>query len=640
MPAPFVVGQWVRAEKFYGRQGLIDEILDGNRDWLWLLGTRRIGKTSLLKQIEHLTSGPESQYFPLFWDFQGADSPDELHMGFSDSLLDAEPRLEKIGIEPADVEADSVFPSLNRLRRKLRSKNFKLLLLCDEVEELIKLNEKDPAILRKLRRALQSQEDIRSVLASTIRLWALADQRGDTSPFLHGFSPPLYIHNLSDEEARDLIRQANLPTDSRPRFDDETVEAIRSHCDNHPYLIQLLCKRCTEMGSFEDAVAQVAADPMVSFFFSVDFDMLTEEEHEIIRAVASHESSTSNSIQRELPMESAQLEGSLHRLEHLGFVRRDADRRFVLVNYFFRRWLNDRPSLSLPSRGATQTPTLQLPADRATSVGSNPSDVFDGRYELIDEVGKGATGIVWKAFDRMLRTHIAIKLLKKELSANEDMLERFRREIILSMDLTHPNIVKIYHLGDYNGKKYLTMKYIEGETLSKAIRREGPFEEERMIFVSARLADALAAAHSNRVLHRDIKPQNILVDKTGEPYLTDFGLARLVGDPGMTRHGVFVGTPDYASPEQAEFKPLDERSDIYSLGLILFELATGRRPFKAASTNEVLEMHRNATPPDPLDLRPALRPELARIIRRCMQKDRDERYQSAAVLLRELSVLG
>ena len=174
---PFVVGQWVRGQKFYGRDALIEEILDGPRSWVWLLGTRRIGKTSLLKQIEYLTSTqPDLGYFPIFWDFQGASDPDELHMGFSDALLDAEDRLEELGIPLRDVEDDNLFRSLGRLRRKVRSKGFKLMLLCDEVEELIKLNQKDPSLLSKLRRIMQSYEDIRSILASTIRLWALADR--------------------------------------------------------------------------------------------------------------------------------------------------------------------------------------------------------------------------------------------------------------------------------------------------------------------------------------------------------------------------------------------------------------------------------------------------------------------------------
>ncbi len=350
---PFVVGQWVRGERFYGRAAQIAEILDGNRNWLWLLGTRRVGKTSLLKQLEHLTAGsPEGGYFPVFWDLQGAESPEELHHDFGDALLDTEDRLERLGIAIDEVAAEDLFISLGRLRRKLRSRKLKVLLLCDEVEELIQLKDQDPALLRKLRRALQSREDIRSVLASSIRLWALAEQKQDTSPFLHGFTPPVYIDILADDEARSLIRQAQLGAEARPGFDEGAVELIRDRCGNHPYLIQLLCQRYLELGDLDEAFEQVATDSMVSFFFSVDFELLTPNERKIIIQVAERSAASSKTIGLDLPLDSPSLVGSLHRLEHLGFIRRNEDRRFYLVNYFFRRWLHNLP-LTRPLSGAS-----------------------------------------------------------------------------------------------------------------------------------------------------------------------------------------------------------------------------------------------------------------------------------------------
>jgi DNA-binding winged helix-turn-helix (wHTH) protein len=275
LPAiPFVVGQWVRGERFYGRSAQIEEILNGHRNCIWLLGTRRIGKTSLLKQIEYIAeTSAGRRYFPIFWDFQGAETPEELHLNFGDALIDADERLERIGIGLKDVEAEDLFVSIEKLRRRLRAKKLGLLLLCDEVEELIKLHRKDPSLLNKLRHLMQSREDIRTVLASTIRLWVLAEQKEDTSPFLHGFTPPLYIARFSDEEARSLIEQSHLDPEERPRFEDGVVEAIREHCDNHPYLVQLVCKRYLETGALEEAIEQVATDRMVSYFFSVDFEM-------------------------------------------------------------------------------------------------------------------------------------------------------------------------------------------------------------------------------------------------------------------------------------------------------------------------------------------------------------------------------
>lgn len=337
---PFVVGQWVRGERFYGRTAQIEEILEGPRNCIWLLGTRRIGKTSLLKQIEYIAEiSPNLGYFPVFWDFQGADTTEELRLNFSDALLDVEERLERVGIAPADVEAGDLIGSIDRLRRRLREKKLKLLLLCDEVEELIRIQREEPSLLNKLRNVMQSREDIRTVLASTIRLWALTDQKQDTSPFLHGFAPPLYIERLSDDEAMQLIEQSHLDPQQRPRYEDGVVDAIRTKCDNHPYLLQLVCKRHLEFGVLDEANEQVATDRMVSYFFSVDFEMLSPDEREIVRLISRQSAATNDSIREELELGHDALAGNLRRLENLGFIRENKEQQYRLANYFFLRWI-------------------------------------------------------------------------------------------------------------------------------------------------------------------------------------------------------------------------------------------------------------------------------------------------------------
>ena len=347
---PYVIGQWVRGDRFYGRAVQIEEILGGHRNCIWLLGTRRVGKTSVLKQIEYIAeTTPDRGYLPVFWDFQGAESPEELHLNFADALLDAEDRLARIGISLAEVEAEDLFVSVKQLRRQLRDKKLRLLLLCDEVEELIKLHEKDPSLLRKLRHLMQSGEDIRTVLASTIRLWALADQEVDTSPFLHGFAPPLYIARFSDDEARALIEQTQLHVDERPQFEEGVAEAIREHCDNHPYLVQLLCKRYLETKEPDEAIEQVATDRMVSYFFSVDFEMLSPSEGEILQTIARQSQVSGDALREDFSMGPDAFAGTLRRLEHLGYLRRDDRHGLSLANYFFRRWLIERQDLGVPS---------------------------------------------------------------------------------------------------------------------------------------------------------------------------------------------------------------------------------------------------------------------------------------------------
>ena len=342
-PTPYVVGQWVRGQNFYGRTEVIDEVLRGNRNWLWLLGTRRIGKTSVLKQLEHLAvTAPALGLVPVFWDLQGADRPDELHLDFADALLDAKERLAQIGIDLAEIRADDCFESLGRLRRVLMSRGLRLLLLCDEVEELIQLSQKDPSLLRKLRRALHSRDGIRSVLASSSRLWQLAETDEDTSPFLDGFTPPLSIGAFDDETARDLVRQSKLPDTARPEFDDQDVERICRLCGNHPYQIQLLCRRFLDRGDLDRAVDEVAHDRAVGFFFSVDYELLGEAERTILTVLAERPGLSSGKLERHLDKNSESAASGLAALHELGLVTRDDENCHEVASEFLRRWLKER----------------------------------------------------------------------------------------------------------------------------------------------------------------------------------------------------------------------------------------------------------------------------------------------------------
>jgi len=339
-PISYVVGQWVRGERFYGRAAQLSEILEGPRNCLWLLGTRRIGKTSLLKQAEALAGmSSELRYFPVFWDFQGADTADELNENFMDALLDSDERLARLGITPDEIDGKDLFDSLDQLRRKLRERNLRLLLLCDEVEELIGLQKRDPSLLGRLRRTLQSREDIRTVLASTIRLWALAGQKVDTSPFLHGFTPPLYIERLSANESQALIEQSHLPAIERPAYDAADIKTIRRHCGDHPYLTQLVCKRYLEFDDLQKAIDNVARDRMVSYFFSVDFDMLSEAGRSIVHQLATQSQPGIEQIASGLALQPDVVASELQQLDNLGFVRAIERGKFEISNFFFARWL-------------------------------------------------------------------------------------------------------------------------------------------------------------------------------------------------------------------------------------------------------------------------------------------------------------
>lgn len=330
----YSAGQWVRGERFFGREGEIAEILDGHRNGLWVVGTRAVGKTSLLKHLELLTAGGE-RYFPLFWDLQGNDDPEALGEDFQEVLTEAEDRLGRVGISLGQVAGDAFLPALGRLRRALRSRGLTLLLLWDEAEELIHLHRRDPTLLRKLRRALQSKEGIRTVMASSPLLWKLGDQRDETSPFLHGFAPPLYLGPLARPSAQRLVAPVEESAGS------ETAQAILQAAGGHPYLLHLLCSRFLESGSLDPALDSVAADPAVSFFFSVDVDLLTDAERQLLGGLA---------LGERADLGSGEARTALLHLEQLGLVGRDGEGSPQVANPVLRRWLRERPDQKVPDQ--------------------------------------------------------------------------------------------------------------------------------------------------------------------------------------------------------------------------------------------------------------------------------------------------
>ena len=226
---------------------------------------------------------------------------------------------------------------------------------------------------------MQSREGIRTVLASTIRLWDLADHREDTSPFLHGFAPPIYVARLSDEEAQSLI-QSHLEPTERPEIDAGIVREIRERCDNHPYLVQLVCKRYLESGDLGEAIEQVGTDRMVSYFFSVDFDMLSEAEQQIVRLLADTDGTGPETIGREVSLGKDDTQDALRRMENLAFIRRNEDEQYALANYFFRRWLAGMPA---PAAGPVIAPAATSEGVVATG---GTSDVSPSRSGFIAEL--------------------------------------------------------------------------------------------------------------------------------------------------------------------------------------------------------------------------------------------------------------
>ena len=263
--------------------------------------------------------------------------------------------------------------------------------------------------------------------------------------------------------------------------------------------------------------------------------------------------------------------------------------------------------------------------------------VFSGRYELTHLVARGGMAQVYRARDRLLDRPVALKVLFPELSVDRAFVERFRREAQAAANLSHPNIVPVFDWGEDGGTYFIVMEYIDGQPLSQALRSGGPMPADRVAQMGARVADALAYAHRHGVVHRDVKPGNVLLTSDGQVKVTDFGIARAVNtEESLTQTGAVMGTATYFSPEQAEGVGVDARSDIYSLGVLLYEMVAGRPPFVGDSPVAVASKHVREQPPALSDLNPAVPPALEAVIAKAMAKSPSHRYQSAAELRTDL----
>jgi eukaryotic-like serine/threonine-protein kinase len=264
-------------------------------------------------------------------------------------------------------------------------------------------------------------------------------------------------------------------------------------------------------------------------------------------------------------------------------------------------------------------------------------DLIGGRYEILQLLGEGGMGAVYKATDRALDRFVALKVIRPELASNPAILARFKQELLLAHQVTHRNVIRIYDLGEADGVMFITMEFIEGRDLRSLIREKQKFTPEEAVEVVQQVCQALNAAHSVGVIHRDLKPQNIMQDPTGRILVMDFGLARTVGGDGMTQTGAIVGTMEYMSPEQALGKDLDQRSDIFALGLIVFELLTGKTPFHAESALASLIKRTQERAVSVSDIDAQIPGALAGIVSKCLERDLDQRYQNISAILADLN---
>ncbi len=255
--------------------------------------------------------------------------------------------------------------------------------------------------------------------------------------------------------------------------------------------------------------------------------------------------------------------------------------------------------------------------------------VFNGRYKIIEKVGGGGMADVYRAEDQVLGRTVALKILHKQFASDEGFLERFRREARAAAKLTHPNIVSIYDVGEDGGVHFIVMEYVHGMTLKKLIQKDAPLSTEKVVHIAMQIAKAMEFAHEHEIIHRDIKPQNVIITDNGEIKVTDFGIARAGSSSTMTRTGAVMGTAHYISPEQAQGSIVGPTTDIYSLGVVMYEMATGELPFRGENPVSVALKHINDTPMPPRSVFGDIPPSLEGVIIKCMAKNPNERYRSA-----------
>src|SRR6202166_4345455 len=258
------------------------------------------------------------------------------------------------------------------------------------------------------------------------------------------------------------------------------------------------------------------------------------------------------------------------------------------------------------------------------------------RYEILELLGQGGMGAVYKARDTELERLVALKLIRADLAGNPEILRRFKQELILAREGTHRNVIRIFDLGQAKGFKFITMEFVEGHDLRAALREKTKLAPEEAVQIVAQVCRALESAHAAGVVHRDLKPQNIMLDAKGRVFVMDFGIAHSLETPGMTQTGALMGTPEYMSPEQDRGFKVDERSDLFSLGIIFYELLTGISPYKADTALATLLKRTQERPQPPAEVDSTIPKAISDVVMKCLEIDRDHRFSAAREILEDL----
>lgn len=305
---------------------------------------------------------------------------------------------------------------------------------------------------------------------------------------------------------------------------------------------------------------------------------------------------------------------------------------------------NDGEPLTLvePAKQTQESEKITTPSVKAQEEETDPliGSLLDGKYRIERRLGSGGMGTVYAARHKVINKQVAIKILNPDTDGDDALPERFKREAEVAASVRHPNIVEVNDFGETgNGLLYMVMEYVAGASLRELISKEKQLSPERVVSLGCQICSAIAVVHAAGIVHRDLKPENVIIetiDARETARVLDFGIAKMLDRIGLTRVGFVLGTPDYMSPEQASAQPLDHRSDIYSLGIILYELLSGQVPFSGPKPRQILIRHAIEMPKPIAELRSDLPEALARVCMRALEKSPAKRQQTAAELASEL----
>ncbi len=614
---------------FFGRQRELERLYSAiaTHQCLSLVGERKLGKSSLLSRLSH---APTLQSFGLdpalyvfvYFDLESMASArrDDFWMELLDTIASQLPPGDMAQALRKQIDGDEVrFMTVRRALRRLRDTSLEVVLMLDEFESLARNAQFDPDFYGELR-SLAGELGLVLLTASKRSLYDLTYENSSTlsSPFFNVFSE-MPIRLMTHEDARQILSE--LSSRSGPAFCAEEIEWALDLSGPHPFFTQVIGTHLFEApGRGQLRSAEVYETIRKRF---------TAEAEDHYRYIWASLDLPEQSGLLALPRTAEPL---LKTLRARSLVR-EVDGQPMPFSDAFAAFLERERRKVRTLSGGEQATTLRDLTGKTL-----------GSYRVLEPLGRGGMAEVYKGYHPMLDRYVAIKVLLSHLVSDSTFVERFQREAAAVARLRHHNIVQVHDFGIHEGVTYMVMEFIQGQTLKDrltALRIKGErLTTTEVLALTRELASALDHAHANGLVHRDVKPANVLLRETAtagyEAILTDFGIAKILEGVQFTETGLSMGTPDYMSPEQAAGEAITPQTDVYALGIVVFEMLTNQLPFRADTPAAMLLKHINTDPPSPRTIDPSVPAALDTVLFRALAKHAYDRWHSAGEFARAL----